>query len=116
MLDCFREKNVWDLVLVAEKVCDNRVSVEERQKELCKLQRPARACATTEELEERGSFSRRLAAGEEDRKWKGNKGRPRVGKNQCVYCKEEGHWVKACPRKAARRNTKVWKQQDMDSN
>lgn len=56
------------------------------------------------------------AAGEEDRKPRGNKGRPRVGKNQCAYCKEEGHWVKACPRKAARGHTKVWKQRDMDSD
>lgn len=107
-LDCLREMNVWDLVLVAEKVCDNRVSAEERQKEQRKTQQPARVCTATEGLEERGSLSRHLAAGEEDRKPK--------GKNQCAYCKEEGHWVKACPRKAARRNTKVWKQRDLDSD
>lgn len=77
-LDDLREKNVWDLVLVAEKFYDNRVSAEERQKEQCKIRQPARVCAATEESEERGSLSRRLAAGEEDRKPKGNKGRRRA--------------------------------------
>lgn len=115
-LDDAREKHIWDLVLVAETVYDRRVSAEERQKELRKSQRPARVYTATEGSEERGGLSRRPAAGEEDRKPRGNKGRPRVGKNQCAYCKEEGHWVKACPRKAARGHTKVWKQQDMDSD
>lgn len=23
---------------------------------------------------------------------------PRVGRNQCAYCKEEGHWARECPK------------------
>lgn len=30
---------------------------------------------------------------------------PQLGKNQCVCCKEEGHWAKECPKKGKSRET-----------
>lgn len=26
-------------------------------------------------------------------------GRPSLGRNQCAYCKEEGHWKNECPKR-----------------
>lgn len=32
---------------------------------------------------------------------------PQLGKNQCAYCKEEGHWAKECPKEVKSRETVI---------
>uniref|UniRef100_A0A8C4VZ67 CCHC-type domain-containing protein n=1 Tax=Gopherus evgoodei TaxID=1825980 RepID=A0A8C4VZ67_9SAUR len=82
-------KNIEELLEIAMKVYDRRDD-EERKKGARVL-----AMALREGYEERGAKTKG---------WPGppGKGRgPRLGRNQCAICKEEGHWKNECPRRRA---------------
>lgn len=101
--------------MVATKVYTGRVRSEgkEVKKEWCRNQHLPSVLLAAPASEERQRQSLCPMAGEKHQKLRGSKERPWLGKNQCVYCKEEGHWAKGCPRKAARGSTKV--QWDIDT-
>ncbi|CAD7670933.1 unnamed protein product [Nyctereutes procyonoides] len=92
------EKSLQDLVIVAERVYNNRESPEEQQTKLSDRQTRNLAkillATTMDDPQERWRHLKKLASGtgKEDGPgplWE----RPKLNKNQCAYCKEEGHWV-----------------------
>ena len=40
---------------------------------------------------------------------------PKLNKNQCAYCKEEGHWVKDCPNKRSKAPAEILETEDLDN-
>uniref|UniRef100_A0A674JYJ0 CCHC-type domain-containing protein n=1 Tax=Terrapene triunguis TaxID=2587831 RepID=A0A674JYJ0_9SAUR len=78
-------KNIEELLEIARKVYDRRDD-EERKKGARVL-----AMALREGYEERGDKVK-------GRQGPPGKGRgPRLGRNQCAICREEGHWKNECP-------------------
>ena len=86
-LEGFEGKVISELVEIAQKVFQNRDSEGENQKWNRKIKQTviAEISATnpgphTERQKIRGA-------------------RPPLGKNQCAYCKEIGHWKNECPKR-----------------
>ena len=99
-IDGLGEKSIQDLMAVAEKVYNNRETFEEKQTRATDRQTRNMArillAATSAQPNEREKRLRQLAEG----KPKPNpQGKPKLGRNQRAYCKQEGHWVKDCPKK-----------------
>ena len=98
-LERLGEKSIQDLVTVAERVDNTREAPEEKQAKAADLQTHNMArillAATGPDSGERERQLCRLAAEGKSRP----RTRPALGKNQCAYCKEEGHWSKECPKK-----------------
>ncbi|CAD7676945.1 unnamed protein product [Nyctereutes procyonoides] len=99
------EKSLQDLV--AERVYNNRESLEEQQTKLSDRQTQNLAkillATTMDDPQERWRHLKKLASGtgKEDGPsppWEN----PNLNKNQCTYCKEESHWVKSCPNKRSK--------------
>ena len=92
-LDGFEGKNLSELVEIAQKVFNNRGSQEERQKKQILTRVVA---AVLDAREGRGPRTPKEF-------WFGQKKKDKqrvkvsLGKNQCAYCKQEGHWKKYCP-------------------
>lgn len=83
-LDGFQGKSLSELVAIAQKVYDQREDPVKTTQEL--TQKMAKVLLAKEGKDRKGG----------PRRGKGN-GRKSLGKNQCAYCKEEGHWKKDCP-------------------
>ena len=99
-IDGLGEKSIQDLMAVAEKVYNNRETFEEKQTRATNRQTRNMArillAAISAQPNEREKRLRQLAEG----KPKPNpQGKPKLGRNQRAYCKQEGHWVKDCPKK-----------------
>ena len=114
------EKSLQDLVIVAERVCNNRESPEEQQTKLRDRQTRNLAkillATTMDDPQERQRHLKKLVSGtgKEDgpgRPWE----HPKMNKNQCAYCKEEGHWVKSCPNKRSKAPAKILEMEDLDN-
>uniref|UniRef100_A0A673V210 CCHC-type domain-containing protein n=1 Tax=Suricata suricatta TaxID=37032 RepID=A0A673V210_SURSU len=95
------EKTLRDLVETAERVYNNRDSAEEKQVKAEKRQNRDLArvlLALTANPEDRHHQLKKIAG----RRGQGRdpeRRRTPIGKNQCTCCKEEGHWLRACPRR-----------------
>ena len=112
------EKSLQDLVIVAERVYNNRESLEEQQTKLSDRQTRNLAkillATTMDDPQERRRYLKKLASetGKEDGPgppWE----HPKTNKHQCAYCKEEGHWEKSCPNKRSKAPAKVLKMEDL---
>ena len=106
------EKSLQDLVIVAERVYNNRESPEEQQTKLSDRQTRNLAkilpATTMDDPQERQRHLKKLASGTGKEDGPGPpRERPKLNKNQCVYCKEEGHWVKSCPNKRSKAPAKI---------
>lgn len=55
--------------------------------------------AATAEPRERHQQLKQLSEDKRSERRPKNQSRQPMGKNQCAYCKEEGHWVRDCPKK-----------------
>ncbi|CAD7691788.1 unnamed protein product [Nyctereutes procyonoides] len=100
------EKSLQDLVIVAERVYNNRERPEEQQTKLSDRQTQNLAkilLATTMDDPQERRHLKKLASGTGKEDGPGPpRERPKLNKNQCAYCKEEGHWVKSCPNKRSK--------------
>jgi hypothetical protein len=91
----FTGANIDQLISIEAKVIANREEMAKREKEKY-LEKKAKILV--------------IALKEGDRKTGSQKGSPNgrewrnlLGKNQCTYCKEEGHWKNECPNKKKRK-------------
>ena len=98
-LERLGEKSIQDLITVAERVYNTRESPEKKKAKAADRQTRNMTCillaATVPDSGERERQLRCLAAEGKSHP----RTRPVLGKNQCAYCKEEGHWAKECPKK-----------------
>ena len=116
-IDRLGGKSLQDLLVVAEKVYNNREPPEDKQarataaasskqtRDLARI-----LLATTADFpEERDRRLRQLA--DDARKGKGTTkgggGKQRLQKDQCAYCKEIGHWAQDCPKRAGGKGGKT---------
>jgi hypothetical protein len=90
-MEGFADASIDQLISIAAKVVANQEEIAKREKEKY-LEKNAKILT--------------MALKEGDRKTGGQKGGPNrrerrnpLGKNQCTYCKEEGHWKNECPNK-----------------
>ena len=101
--------------MVAAKVYNNREPPEDKQahamaaasrKQTRDLARILLA-TTADSPEEQDSRLRQLA--DDARKGKGTtkRGKQRLQKDQCAYCKEIGHWAQDCPKRASGKGGKT---------
>ena len=114
------EKSLQDLVIVAERVYNNRESPEEQQTKLSDRQTRNLAkillATTMDDPQERRRHLKKLASGTGKEDGPGpHRERPKLNKNQCAYCKEEGHWVKSCPNKRSKAPAKILEMEDLDN-
>uniref|UniRef100_A0ABI7YSQ1 CCHC-type domain-containing protein n=1 Tax=Felis catus TaxID=9685 RepID=A0ABI7YSQ1_FELCA len=114
-IDRLGEKSLQDLLVVAEKVYNNREPPEDKQaramaaassKQIRELARILLA-TTAASPEERDRRLRQLA--DVARKGKGTTkgGKQRLQKDQCAHCKEIGHWARDCPKRAGGKGSKT---------
>ena len=118
------ELSIQDLVRAAETVFNNRETPEEREERIRREEREHEEWIRQEERECRAKENRRnqkelaqiLFAG--TRKgpealrtkdtWSGGKekpARPALKRDQCAYCKEQGHWKNEYPKRDLKRKT-----------
>jgi hypothetical protein len=90
-MESFAGANIDQLISIVAKAVANQKEMAKREKEKY-LEKKAKILA--------------MALKKEDKKTGGWKGGPNrrewrnpLGKNQCVYCKEEGHWKNECTNK-----------------
>ena len=115
-----REKSLQDLVIVAEQVYNSRKIPEEQQTKLSDQQTRNLAkillATTMDDPQERRRHLKKLALGTGKEDGPGpHRERPKLNKNQCAYCKEEGHWVKSCPNKRSKAPAKILEMEDLDN-
>ena len=108
------EKSLQDLVIVAERVYNNRESPEEQQTKLSDRQTRNLAkillATTMDDPQERRRHLKKLASGTGKEDGPGpRREHPKLNKTQYAYCKEEGHWVKSCPNKRSKAPAKILK-------
>ena len=113
------EKSLQDLVIVAERVYNNKESLEEQQTKLSDRQTQNLAkillATTMDDPQERQRHLKKLASGTGKEDGPGPRREcPKLNKNQCAYCKEEGHWVKDCPNKRSKAPAKILEMEDLD--
>ncbi|XP_062062404.1 uncharacterized protein LOC133770372 isoform X3 [Lepus europaeus] len=95
-----------DLLKEAERIFNKRETKEEKEERMRKEQ-DQRDKEKNEELakilvtavsksnrQDRSGYGRGQTG-----KYPGDNNRPRIGRDQCVYCKEKGHWARDCPNK-----------------
>ena len=112
------EQTIQDLLKAAEKVYNNRETPEDREERIRREDRELAEKIRKEDREYRARENwknqRELAqilfagikAGTELREprdpWMGEKERPKrqaLKKDQCAYCKDQGHWKNECPQR-----------------
>ncbi|XP_059536595.1 uncharacterized protein LOC132225509 [Myotis daubentonii] len=114
-IDRLGEKSLQVLLVVAEKVFNNREPPEDRQARamVAASDKQTRNLAkillatTMESPEEQTRRLRQLADGQERGKGTARGGKKKLQQNQCAYCKEIGHWVRECPKKAGKKGNKT---------
>lgn len=88
------------------KVCNKRETPEQREEKKEKRQEKSlrrileqKQARHREDLREIpiATNSRNMKPTQRDER--GQQYKPNIGKKQCASCKEEGHWVKNCPKK-----------------
>ena len=118
------EQTIQDLLKAAEKVFNNRETPEEREEQIRREERELAEKIRKEDREHRAKENRKnqrelaqilfagIKAGTELRAPQdprtGGKERPKrqaLKKDQCAYCKEQGHWKNECPKRDPRRGT-----------
>ena len=114
-IDRLGEKSLQDLLVVAEKVYNNREPPEDKQARTMEAASSKQTrdlarilLATTADFpEERDRRLRQLA--DDARKGKGTTkgGKQRLQKDQCAYCKEIGHWARDCPKRSGGKGSKT---------
>jgi hypothetical protein len=109
-LEGLQDYTLQDLVKEAEKVYHKRETKEEKQE---REKKEAEERENRRERRQERNLTKILAAvvgGERSEKgqsgYLGNRARrppgeqrPPLEKDQCVYCKEKGHWARDCPKK-----------------
>ena len=117
-LDRLGERNIRDLIMVAERIFNIRESAEEKELkkwkktsvaqvlEECNHWALTKILAISRELDD-GSCQgiQQATSGYREGRNKGQKTLRLLGRNQCLYWKEKGHWVRECPKK--QQKTKV---------
>ncbi|XP_029394094.1 uncharacterized protein LOC115064014 [Mus pahari] len=106
-IDRLGEKSLQELLVVAEEVVDNREILKKKHLEAYEELGNQRLATTLVSLsadspEEKDRQLRQCADGKGKRPQQ--KGKPKLQKNQCAYCKKMGHWVKNCPKKPPKRD------------
>ena len=109
-MDNLKESSLQDLLKETERIFNKRKTQEERDERL-KREAEERDERLRKEAEEREALrdrkrnremSKLLATVVSDQcqgRQAGNRRGTRLGKNQCAYFKEKGHWVRDCPSK-----------------
>lgn len=96
---------------VAEKVYDKRETEEQKKEKRKKMSRKREREDKRDKRQEKSltktQMERVLLAAEAGSHEKGRRPRPKLGKNQCASCKEEGHWARECPKNRNKRETSV---------
>ncbi|XP_055458886.1 uncharacterized protein LOC129673212 [Psammomys obesus] len=99
-LENLRESTVQDLLKEAELIFNKRETQEERDE---RLRKEAEERENVRERKRNREFSKLLATvvtgQRQSRQGLGDRWGPRVDKDQCAYCKDEGHWVRDCPKR-----------------
>jgi hypothetical protein len=90
-MEGFAGANIDQLISIAAKVVVNQEERAKREEEKY-LEKKAKILAMV--LKEGDRKTRGWKGGPNRREW-----RNPLGKNQCTYCKEEGHWKNECPNK-----------------
>ena len=118
------ELSIQDLVRAAEKVFNNRETPEEREERIRQEEREYEKRIRREERKYRGEKNRRnqkelaqilfagTRKGPEAPKTKDTQSggkekpaRPALKRDQCAYCKEQGHWKNECPKRDLKKKT-----------
>uniref|UniRef100_A0A8D0E471 CCHC-type domain-containing protein n=1 Tax=Salvator merianae TaxID=96440 RepID=A0A8D0E471_SALMN len=81
------------LKALADRVYHNR-DIEEQRAEKAKMKE--KACLLAAAIQEVGGTARTAGRGRGTQRRTISE-RPTLGRNQCAYCKEEGHWKQECP-------------------
>ena len=110
-MDNLKESSLQDLLKEAERIFNKRETQEERDERL-KKEAEERDAKLRKEAEEREDLRDRKRNKEmskllativsdqrQDRK-AGDRRGTQLGRDQCAYCKEKGHWARDCPNKA----------------
>ena len=101
------EQSLQDLVRAAERVFNHRETPEEREDRIRREEREFRAEENRKNQKELAQIfspgienKNRFQKGKKlDSKTEGKPARRKLGKNQCAFCKEIGHWKDKCPKK-----------------
>ena len=107
------EQSIQDLVRAAEKVFNNRETPEEREERIRREEREFRA---KENRRNQKGLAQMFFAGTRlgpdswktrDTQPKGREkpARPTLKRDQCAYCKEQGHWKNKCPKRNLKKRT-----------
>ena len=106
-IDRLGEQSIQDLVRVAERVLNNRETPQEREEQIRREEREYRA---EENQKNQKELAQILLAGTRQGpdpqrtkdtrlKDKGRPARQALKKDQCAYCREQGHWKNECPKR-----------------
>lgn len=98
--------SVSDLLKEAEKIFNKRETPEEREERRWQRQQK---WEKEKDKKREMELSKILAVAQVGTSHvpKGKRNPTKVGRNQCAYCREEGHWVRDCPKKKEGTKTKV---------
>ena len=107
------EKSIQDLVRAAEKVFNNRETPEEREERIRREEREFRAKENRRNQKDQAQiFFAGMRLGPDSQKTqdtqlKGREkpARPTLKRDQCAYCKEQGHWKNECPKRNLKKRT-----------
>ena len=107
------EQSIQDLVRAAEKVFNNRETPEEREERIRREEREYRAEKNRKNQKELALIlpvgarqgpealrTKDTQLGEKEKP-----ARPALKRDQCAYCKEQGHWKNECPKRDLKRKT-----------
>ena len=112
------EQSIQDLVMATEKVFNNRETPEEREERIRLEEREFRAKENQRNQKELAQiFFAGMRLGPDSRKTrdiqpKGREkpARPTLKRDQCTYCKEQGHWKNECPKRNLKKKRTVRKE------
>ena len=97
----------------AEKVFNNRETPEEREEQIRREEREFRAKENRRNQKELAQiFFAGTRLGPDSQKTRDNQpkgrekpARPTLKRDQCTYCKEQGHWKNECPKRNLKKRT-----------